>query len=101
LTKCTETATNATYCVAYQGRRQLQNWTPYALINVQLNATDTADGNEMLVLRKSHFIFPNLSLAIHICCHPQCHKCTLHTVSEVYIHETGYLLLAGDLKASC
>jgi hypothetical protein len=32
------------------------------LIHVQLNATDTADGNEMLALRKSHLCFPYLIL---------------------------------------
>jgi len=57
LTNCTETITNATNFITYQGRRELQNWTPYALINGQLNATDTADGNEMLALRELTFVF--------------------------------------------
>jgi len=52
LTNCTETATNAKLFITYQGRRELQKWTAYTLINVQLNATDIADGNEMLALRK-------------------------------------------------
>jgi len=40
LTKCIETTTNATYFNTYQGKREQQKWTPYALTNVQLNATD-------------------------------------------------------------
>jgi L-lactate permease len=57
LTNCTETSTNVTNLITYQGRRELQKWTPYTLINVQLNVTDIADGNEMLTLRKSHLYF--------------------------------------------
>jgi L-lactate permease len=57
LTNCTETATNGTNFITYQGRRELQKWMPYTLINVQLNVTDIADGNEMLALRKSHLYF--------------------------------------------
>ena len=40
LTKCIETTANATYFITYQGTSVQQKWTPYALINVQLNATD-------------------------------------------------------------
>jgi len=62
ITKCTETAPNATCFFTHRVRRELQNWTPFALINVQLNAIDTADSNEMLALRKSHLHFPYLIL---------------------------------------
>jgi L-lactate permease len=57
LTNCTETATNDTNVITYQRRRELQKWTPYILINVQLNVTDIAAGNGMLALRKSHLYF--------------------------------------------
>jgi hypothetical protein len=40
------------------------------------------------------------SLAVHNFCHCQCHKCTLRTVSEVCIRETGYLLVASE-PAGC
>jgi len=36
---------HATNFFTYQGRRELQKWTAYTLINVQLNATDITDGN--------------------------------------------------------
>ena len=66
LTNCTETATNATNFITYQGRRELQKWTAYTLINVQLNAIDIADGNEMLALRKSRLYFTYLILRQYI-----------------------------------
>jgi len=62
LTNCTETTTNAINLITYQGRRELQKWTAYTLINVQLNAIDIANGNEMLALRKSHLYFTSLIL---------------------------------------
>jgi hypothetical protein len=60
LTNCTETTTNTTNFIIYQGRRELQKWTAYILINVQLNATNIADGNKMLALRNSHLYFTYL-----------------------------------------
>jgi hypothetical protein len=85
--------------MTYQGRRKLQKWKQYALINLQLNSTNIADGNE---IKKITFVFSlPYSLAVHICCQCQCHKCTLHTMSAVCIHETDYLLFAGFLKARC
>jgi len=53
---------HATNFFTYQERRELQKWTAYTLINVQLNATAIVDGNEMLALRKSHLYFTYLIL---------------------------------------
>jgi hypothetical protein len=60
LTNCTETTTNATNFITYQGRRELQKWMAYTSINIQLNATDIADGNKILALRKTHLYFTYL-----------------------------------------
>jgi hypothetical protein len=50
-------------------------------------------------IKKVTFVFSlPYCLAVHICCHCQCHKCTLHTISKVCIHETRNLLLASVLK---
>ena len=103
LTKCIETTTNATYFITYQGTREQQKWTPYALINVQFNATDISWWQWNVCIKKVTFVFSlSYSLAVrHISCYCQCHKRTLHTVSKVCTHETDCLLLSSVLKARC
>jgi len=87
LTNCTETTTNATNFITYQGRRELQKLTVYTLINVQLNVTDIADGNEMLPLRKSHLYFTYLIVWQYI------FTATVNAINAHYIQCLKYVFM--------
>jgi len=87
LTNCTETATNATDFITYQGRRELQKWTAYTLINVQLNANNIADGNELLALRKSHLCFTYVILWQYI------FAATVNAINAHYIQCLKYVFM--------
>jgi len=76
-----------THFITYQGKRELQKWTPYTSINVQLNATAIADGNEMLALRKSHLYFTYLILWQYI------FAATVNVINAHYIQCLKYVFM--------
>ena len=87
LTNCTETTTNTNKIITYQRRRELQKRTAYTLINVQLNAIDIADGNDMLPLRKSHLYFTYLIVWQYI------FAATVNAINAHYIQCLKYVFM--------
>jgi len=98
LTICTETTTNDTFY--YLSRQKRTTEVDAIYLNKRAIKCHRYSRWQLNVgIKKVTFVFYlPYSLAVHICCHCQCHKCTLHTMSKVCIHETGYLLLASVLK---